>query len=99
MKPHYFLPEAEAELRDTFDFYESRSGGLGVRFLVEVEATVTRICEAPLSFSPVAGPVRRARVFSFPHFVYFEDHGKVIAILSVFHFRRRPKPVVPNGHA
>ncbi len=39
----YFHPEAEAELDKAVEYYEQRQQGLGLEFVEEVYATITRI--------------------------------------------------------
>jgi hypothetical protein len=38
----YFHPEAEAELDKAVEYYEQRQQGLGLEFVEEVYATITR---------------------------------------------------------
>ena len=55
-----FRPEAEGEVLEARQWYESRSEGLGRRFAAAVDALVTRIVANPLAFPEVHGPTRRA---------------------------------------
>jgi hypothetical protein len=71
VKSHFFVAEADAELRDGFEWYESKQPGLGLRYLDAIESTISKVCETPLAHPRVEGDIRRARVFGFPHFVYF----------------------------
>ena len=41
------LHEAEVELWEAVEYYESRSAGLGLDFQAEIEAAVQAIAEAP----------------------------------------------------
>jgi len=41
-------PEAEAELGEAFDWYESRVNGLGAEFLLAIDATLASIARNPL---------------------------------------------------
>ena len=47
MKEAIFHPEARVEMNESFDFYEARLDGLGIRFLLAVEQTVERISTHP----------------------------------------------------
>lgn len=49
-----FLPEAEVEFAEAFEFYERAEIGLGAAFTLEVERTVERICAFPESGSRLA---------------------------------------------
>ena len=90
MKPARFIAEAEAETEAAFDWYEARSVGLGRRFLGEVRKTLELVAEAPLSFPVEQGNIRRARILSFPHSIFFRDDAKEIVVFAVFHGRRNP---------
>jgi len=47
VKDAIFHPEARVEMNESFDFYEARLDGLGIRFLLAVEQTVERISTHP----------------------------------------------------
>jgi hypothetical protein len=47
VKEAIFHPEARVEMNESFDFYEARLDGLGIRFLLAVEQTVERISTHP----------------------------------------------------
>jgi len=59
MKTVVLHPEAEAELLGAAEFYESRSPGLGLRFLTEVERGLSAVAEAPDRSPRMKGDVRR----------------------------------------
>jgi plasmid stabilization system protein ParE len=91
VKPHLFLEEAAAELSDAFEWYESRSPGLGRRFVDAATDTLHRACEAPLSFPVAQDFLRSARVFGFPYSLYFADDQGIIVVYAIFHERRNPR--------
>ena len=62
-----FLKIAEAELGDAFEYYESVLGGLGFRFLSEVELSITRIQQFPFSYEEIGKYSRRCLVQKFPY--------------------------------
>ena len=70
MLPVYFLPEAEAELYDSQDLYDSRSPGLGDRFFAAVDALLPRIGDNPQQFPVAFQNLRRAIVRRFPYAIY-----------------------------
>ena len=59
-------PEAEAELDVAERWYEERSAGLGMDFLLEVDATVKRIRVFPFAWPELQPGLRRALVHRFP---------------------------------
>ena len=67
--------EAEADIDEAYAWYETRSVGLGDRFLDAVEATIGLVRETPQRF-PVKHrepdlTIRRALVEGFPYGVFF----------------------------
>jgi hypothetical protein len=59
VKEAIFHPEARAEMSESFDFYEARLDGLGLRFLSAVEQTVQRISTHPDAGAPLADEFRK----------------------------------------
>jgi hypothetical protein len=66
VKEAIFHPEARAEMRESFEFYEARLGGLGLRFLSAVEQTVERISTHPEAGAPLASEFRSGSFRGFP---------------------------------
>jgi toxin ParE1/3/4 len=90
VKEAIFHPEARAEMSESFDFYESRLGGLGVKFLSAVEQTVERISTHPDAGGPVAGEFRKRIVPGFPYNIIYRVWEDYIYLLAVAHHSRRP---------
>jgi plasmid stabilization system protein ParE len=67
VKEAIFHPEARAEMRESFEFYEARLEGLGLRFLSAVEQTVERISTHPEAGAPLSGEFRKRIVSGFPY--------------------------------
>jgi len=84
-------PEAKAELRDAFDWYESRVQGLGSEFLLAVDATLAGILRNPLQNPLVHKTIRRALLRRFPYEIFFVLDSHHVVILAVFHAKRNPK--------
>jgi plasmid stabilization system protein ParE len=84
-----FRPEAEAEVLEARQWYESRSEGLGRRFAGAVDALVTRIVANPLAFPNVHGQTRRAVLTRFPYAVYFRIADGDVVVLAI-HGRQDP---------
>jgi hypothetical protein len=72
MRPEPTLTlDAHADVLRTAEYYDSQRPGLGSRFLDELEETTSLIREAPLLFSLVDEPIRRALVHRFPYGVFY----------------------------
>lgn len=87
-----FLEDAELELAEAVAWYAENDPALGTELRVEIEATVDRIIESPLSFPTVfRSNVRRILTDRFPYSIFFRViDEKTIVIISVFHNRRNP---------
>ena len=90
MKEAIFHPEARAEMRESFEFYEARLGGLGLRFLSAVEQTVERISTHPEAGAPLAGEFRKRIVSGFPYNIIYRVWEDYIYLVAVAHHHRRP---------
>ncbi len=61
-----FLPGVEDEIIDASQWYENNKEGLGLDFLLSVEAALFEIQRRPLSFQRVFSNARRAVIKRFP---------------------------------
>ena len=84
-----FRPEASAEVLETKSWYEGRAGGLGGRFIDDLEVVLARVVERPASFPTVRDQTRRAVLKRFPYAVYFRQTENEIVVLAV-HGRQDP---------
>jgi plasmid stabilization system protein ParE len=89
--PVVWLPEADAELKETVARYESIRPELGLRFAEAVDKTVESIAEAPLRFAVVDQGRRRAGVRRFPYGLFFLAENTRIVVIACFHGKRNPK--------
>jgi toxin ParE1/3/4 len=90
MKPILFHPEAEEELLGAAEFYESRSVGLGLRFLDEVERGLAALRETLQRWPALAGEVRRYLLRPFPYGLLYRELPERILVLAVMHLHREP---------
>lgn len=84
--------EATFEFREAVAWYEGQSEGLGVRFILEVDAVITAITSQPLRFSQAGRRARKARILGWPYSIYFvvnETHSE-IKVVAVWHGARNP---------
>ena len=85
------LEEAEQEFVQSVEYYESREGGLGLRFRDEVAATVDWILEHPDVPRLRRKGYRRVNLRAFPHYVAYITRGDTIWIVAIAHGHRRPE--------
>jgi toxin ParE2 len=90
VKEAIFHPEARAEMRESFEFYEARLGGLGLRFLSAVEQTVERISTHPEAGAPLASEFRKRIVSGFPYNIIYRVWEDYIYLVAGAHHHRRP---------
>ena len=89
MKRVVVLGAADEELVEAAKFYESRSNGLGVDFLAELDHVIARITDHPYAGAVVSGAVRRRLLRRFPYGVLYRLEADEIVIVAVMHLRRR----------
>ena len=65
--PVVWIPEADADLKEAFAWYESIHPDLRMRFALAVEAAVEVIQRSPLAFHIVHSEIRRVGVRRFPY--------------------------------
>ena len=86
-----FLAEAELEVIEAFQWYERQRTGLGLEFLLALEAALERLRRAPEGHELVALRTRKVLVRRFPHLVLYAVEDDSIVVTAVFHGRRNPR--------
>lgn len=90
--PVKFLSEAEGDLRDATQWYETERQGLGRKFKNAVFDGIDLVAKHPRSFAVERRGVRSAPVEGFPRYrVYYRVHRTHLEIVSVFHTSRDPE--------
>jgi plasmid stabilization system protein ParE len=84
-------PDAELDISETRDWYESHRAGLGKEFLLAVDQALARIRAWPESCAAEYKKVRRAGVRRFPYVVYYRFSNGVVEVLAVMHGHRHPR--------
>jgi len=90
MKAITILHEAEKELGEAVEYYESQSPGLGLDFQAEIEASVQAISESPDRWPLRTDGTRRYLTRRFPYVVVYVRLQEHIWIIAIAHCRRRP---------
>jgi plasmid stabilization system protein ParE len=86
-----FRREAEADIEEAFDWYESRSAGLGAEFLRAVDNTLAGIVRNPLAYQVVFRNTRRAVLHRFPYVVWFTVRPDDVVVVACVHGHRDPE--------
>jgi toxin ParE1/3/4 len=90
MKAVLFHPEAEEELIASAVFYETRSNGLGHKFLNEITRSLDLISSSPGTWPVFSDDIRRFLLQRFPFGLLYEIHDDYIYIIAVMHLHREP---------
>lgn len=86
-----FRPQAEAELIEAHDWYESQRAGLGQAFTDTVDQAVASIIASPLAHPRIHGETRRLVVRRFPFAIFFRVLTDELVVLAVMHGRKQPQ--------
>ncbi len=90
MKPILFLPEAEQEMLEAAQYYQSLSPGLGTDYLSEVERAVRSIANSPDAWPILEGNLRRRLIRRFPCGILYRIEPEEIVIVAIAHLRKKP---------
>ena len=71
-------------------WYDQRLPGLGEEFLLEFEATLSRILAEPFRWRVIRDDNRKLNFHRFPYAIVYSCHGDAIFVKAVMHLHRRP---------
>jgi toxin ParE1/3/4 len=84
-------PEAEQELEEAYDYYDTRQPGLGADLEDETEDALRRIAAMPRAFPPHGSEgARKCLLPRFPYTIYFVELDDYIWVAAVAHQKRKP---------
>ena len=83
--------EAEADIAEAYQYYESCRENLGSDFVLCIEESISRIERNPRQYKTIYMNVHRALVRKFPYGIYYVLIDELIVILGVLHARKNPK--------
>ena len=82
--------EAELELWQAVEYYESKSCGLGLDLEHEVSRAFIDIKEAPNRWSKRKNSTRCRLLQRFPYAIYYIEMEDIIWVVAVAHMSRKP---------
>ena len=82
--------EAETDIAEAFDYYESCRKNLGHDFLLAVEASLNKIQRNPLLYKEIHRQIRRVFINRFPYRIYFVMIENTLVVIGVIHARKNP---------
>jgi plasmid stabilization system protein ParE len=86
-----FTSEADDDIAEAYNWYESREPGLGEEFLRCLEARILTIQRQPEIYRAAVDEFRRAFMRRFPYEIFYEPTNDAIVIYSVFHCSQNPQ--------
>ncbi|MCP4400703.1 MAG: type II toxin-antitoxin system RelE/ParE family toxin [bacterium] len=84
-------PDAEIDVSEAFEWYESRRKGLGHDFLLQVDAGLQSIGRNPYLAVERYQGVRRYIIKRFPHKILYCVEGRNVIVLAVIYSGRDPE--------
>jgi plasmid stabilization system protein ParE len=86
-------PEAEADLTDAAEWYDSREPDLGLKLVSEVHSAISRALKNPESFTCVRRnpTVRRVLARRFPYRIFFIVRPDALVVFAVLHAARHDR--------
>jgi len=85
-----FLPLAQKELDDTFEYYEYEQKNLGYRFIHEVLHSIELIKYYPKGWHPMTQNSRRCLIKNFPYGIIYQEKENYILIIAIANLHRKP---------
>ncbi|MBE9146771.1 type II toxin-antitoxin system RelE/ParE family toxin [Planktothrix mougeotii] len=83
--------EAELDLNDAYQWYESQVKQLGSELIRVVDKNLALIQKNPLAYPIIYNNVRRKLLPRFPYGLFYVIHDDIIFILAFFHVKRDPQ--------
>ncbi len=87
---YQYHPEAAKELTSSIQYYESKSIGLGAKFLDEVEEAIAQALTHSKSGTLLTEHNRRILLQRFPFELIYDVKEEVVTLIAVKHIRQRP---------
>ena len=81
-------PQAQLEAGQAAVWYETQQTGLGIEFILELDAVVESAAESPEMYAMQFREARRVLVRRFPYAIYFIYENDVVEIVAILHQQR-----------
>lgn len=90
MKGVKFHSDAESEMNEAAEYYESLQKNLGIRFLESIRSVIHQIRINPAIFKIIHNKTRFAQTSIFPYGIIYREKDECLEIIAVMHLKRRP---------
>ena len=88
MKQLIIQLQATQEADEAAKWYEDQFPGLGIEFLLELDAALGRVINNPDMYQPVYEDARRVLVRRFPYAAYFISEADTVQVVTILHQSR-----------
>jgi len=85
------LEEAELDLDEAYQWYESQVNQLGSEFIRVVDNNLFLIQKNPLAYPIIHDNIRRKLLPRFPYGLFYLIQDDLIFVLACFHVKRDPQ--------
>jgi len=85
-----FLPLAQSELDDTFEYYEFQQLDLGYRFIAEIRNSIELIVSYPEAWTKSSKRTRRCLVKTFSYGIVYQYIDDAILIVAIANLHKEP---------
>ena len=82
---------AEADIQEAYEYYEECRHGLGLDFILCLEASLDKIIKTPNHYPVIHRNIHRILVKRFPFGIFFIVKENTIVVLAVMHGSRSPR--------
>ncbi len=82
--------EAEADILEAFEYYESCRKNLGHDFLLCIEESLNKIQRNPWIYKEIHLNIRRVFIHRYPYGIYFVIIENTLLVIGVVHARQCP---------
>ena len=90
MKQLIIQLKATQEADEAARWYEDQFPGLGIEFLLELDAALGRVINNPDIYQPVYEDARRVLVRRFPYAAYFLSEADTVRVIAILHQSGNP---------
>jgi len=88
--PATIRPEAESDVAEAYAWYEERSPGLGLEFILAFEARLALVEQSPFACQVVHQQVCRALLRRFPYALFYVVEEERLVVIACLHAKRNP---------
>jgi plasmid stabilization system protein ParE len=90
VKPAVFTPDAESDVEEAFQWYESQRRGLGGAFRRALDISVAAIETQPEAYAVIHRNTLRVLLPRFPYGLYYRVFEQSVIVIACMHAKRHP---------